>query len=424
LVEKTPPTVNTSKGYLKPILKKKASNLSLPPSISSDGDGSTSPIDTSEHSDIRPALDWIFEKTGYRKTSNRSNLEAKQADTTTKGVRMQFNPDEEPVYPDDSFDNIIPSPMVGPSRWFSQSTSSGESPISAVTSPSVVPQRVGNTRNYVGKREKEQSYYSTAGEILHRRKTSKTRRSSSFSAFMRTERWDGETSSSGDSLRPGSSSRRPTIHRQGLSRRSSSLSVLSQVGIPEWAKLYYGRGKHLPHIGEDDDQRRMTQPDGLGRMHTNQSRASSVWTGVINREGQPVLDQFNQPRLDNTPVNRAERLNPHLIMFVLGFIFPLAWMAGAAYPLPKQKRLTRREMAQTKAIARRSGIPAEWGPGEEREEDVESLPSFDTFEESRRWDNARWWRNINRGMSVIALLIIGGVIALAVVGTMRSRATS
>lgn len=33
-----------------------------------------------------------------------------------------------------------------------------------------------------------------------------------------------------------------------------------------------------------------------------------------------------------------------------------------------------------------------------------------------RYASARWWRNLNRGMSVVGLLIIGAVVALAVVG--------
>jgi hypothetical protein len=33
-----------------------------------------------------------------------------------------------------------------------------------------------------------------------------------------------------------------------------------------------------------------------------------------------------------------------------------------------------------------------------------------------RYESARWWRNLNRVMSVVGLLIIGAIIALVVVG--------
>lgn len=33
-----------------------------------------------------------------------------------------------------------------------------------------------------------------------------------------------------------------------------------------------------------------------------------------------------------------------------------------------------------------------------------------------RYHSARWWRNLNRGMSVVGILVIGAVIALIVLG--------
>lgn len=40
---------------------------------------------------------------------------------------------------------------------------------------------------------------------------------------------------------------------------------------------------------------------------------------------------------------------------------------------------------------------------------------FTTLEEAR-YNSARWWRNLNRGMSVFGLLLLGAAIALIVVG--------
>jgi hypothetical protein len=34
-----------------------------------------------------------------------------------------------------------------------------------------------------------------------------------------------------------------------------------------------------------------------------------------------------------------------------------------------------------------------------------------------RYESARWWRNVNRIMSVLGLMLIGAMIALAVVGS-------
>lgn len=34
-----------------------------------------------------------------------------------------------------------------------------------------------------------------------------------------------------------------------------------------------------------------------------------------------------------------------------------------------------------------------------------------------RYNSTRWWRNLNRGMSIVGLLVLGAIIALIVVGT-------
>lgn len=44
--------------------------------------------------------------------------------------------------------------------------------------------------------------------------------------------------------------------------------------------------------------------------------------------------------------------------------------------------------------------------------------------DEKRFQSARWWRNLNRVMSIVGLLIIGAVIALAVVGVRQGWGTS
>lgn len=52
--------------------------------------------------------------------------------------------------------------------------------------------------------------------------------------------------------------------------------------------------------------------------------------------------------------------------------------------------------------------------GQDLEHDPSQLPH--PIEEAQ-YNSARWWRNLNRAMCVAGLLIIGAVIALAVVGS-------
>lgn len=41
-----------------------------------------------------------------------------------------------------------------------------------------------------------------------------------------------------------------------------------------------------------------------------------------------------------------------------------------------------------------------------------------------RYNSALWWRNLNRGMSIVGLLVIGAAIALIVVGVRQKWGSS
>lgn len=62
----------------------------------------------------------------------------------------------------------------------------------------------------------------------------------------------------------------------------------------------------------------------------------------------------------------------------------------------------------------RDGSATGLGIGAQQAENLDQrvAPIDDT-----RYQNARWWRNLNRVMSIVGLLIIGAIIALVVVGT-------
>lgn len=109
--------------------------------------------------------------------------------------------------------------------------------------------------------------------------------------------------------------------------------------------------------------------------------------------------------------------NVQVVLFILGFILPLgtssasrlssfqtaasnraclAWMAAALLPLPPNPKLQMFERDNT------NGHPA--------------FRYHQQLVEETRFESARWWRNLNRVMSVVGILIIGAVITLAVVG--------
>ncbi|KAI9934133.1 hypothetical protein MW887_005206 [Aspergillus wentii] len=104
--------------------------------------------------------------------------------------------------------------------------------------------------------------------------------------------------------------------------------------------------------------------------------------------GAPSLDSRTEPLLG--------RRNIQVWSFCFGFVFPLTWFIAAFLPLPPKPET----------------ISLEDGPELEMALRLRLLDL-----ERRRYQNARWWRNLNRWMTPLGLVIITIIITLAVVGT-------
>lgn len=230
--------------------------------------------------------------------------------------------------------------------------------------------------------------------------------------------------------------------------------------IPTWAKLYYGSGErrflrsasissvsdlssrpsslaphsssptsdHFPlgiysqrrrprEMGPDDGAQRRSTPGSmdiqpvsaeddveLGFRRSLRRMTSSLWSPHLRRD----LRAQNRYSIWDTPsvAWSAEsgifgRRNVQVVFFVVGFIFPFAWMIGALLPLPKPSPLA---MIQRDSSYSDLGIRTH---SHEYERHIESVDEL-------RYQNARWWRMLNRCMSVIGLLVLGAVVGLVV----------
>jgi len=115
------------------------------------------------------------------------------------------------------------------------------------------------------------------------------------------------------------------------------------------------------------------------------------------------------------------RRNMQVILFIAGFVFPIgkfieistlsastnrttAWMIAAFLPLPS---MPRPEMAEQ--LASTSNVDLQ------QQQQPQYMQAIDQI----RYNSARWWRNLNRIMSVVGLLLIGAIIALAILGVKR-----
>ncbi|KAA8572629.1 hypothetical protein EYC84_003229 [Monilinia fructicola] len=261
---------------------------------------------------------------------------------------------------------------------------------------------------------------------------------------------------------PSDTSRTHTM-RSSISSRSNSLLASS---IPMWARLYYGSGerRYLPYRPESSSagtpSRNGSFSMGSGSPNTENFPDELYSPRRRPREGHPHMRGFSQHSIEITPVASAAQgvgrlrtwslissvWSPHLrmdrraarqsvweppqinfstegglfgrrniqvVMFITGFLLPFAWMIAAFLPLPKSPFPEMRERKENAGKLR----------------DTESRGTNDYVREfgpldEARYESARWWRNLNRWMSAVGLLIIAAIIILAIEGTRKGWDTA
>ncbi|KAH8712160.1 hypothetical protein GQ44DRAFT_811636 [Phaeosphaeriaceae sp. PMI808] len=235
------------------------------------------------------------------------------------------------------------------------------------------------------------------------------------------------------------------------SSAQSDLSTFFHNSIPAWARVYYQRGERISvgapesessesfRLGTSHSARTQTPSDGFPLSiyrprNRPRNRAShtdtvsltddvySVDGGVYalgpnmqplsgwstphlrtDRRGGTRYSAWKAPSLDddlNTTL--FGRQNRQILLFCVGFIFPLAWMIASFLPLPFDPNVagTRSQADLEQQFTRNTGI---------------------TAVDDKSFQKATWWRNLNRIMSGLGTLLIGVIIALAILASrMRS----
>ncbi|KAH9903719.1 hypothetical protein F4778DRAFT_96043 [Xylariomycetidae sp. FL2044] len=242
------------------------------------------------------------------------------------------------------------------------------------------------------------------------------------------------------------------LSRQSSDRslRSSASGSLSASSIPAWARLYYGSGERrwlaAPSIrsegGESrpgsswaqsaspsqeqfaqnirNPRRRAREMYPMGDrpssmeiapaesgqfLHVPRRKTSSLWSPHLRTDRRASrFTMWDPPSVSwSAESGMLGKRNIQIVFFVVGFGIPFAWMIAAFLPLPPRPAS---EMAeQNKSTTQFHSIP----------EDAEASPRVRPVDDFA-YQSVRWWRNLNRFMSVVGLLILGAVAALAVIG--------
>ncbi|KAL2020265.1 hypothetical protein VTK56DRAFT_8589 [Thermocarpiscus australiensis] len=297
----------------------------------------------------------------------------------------------------------------------------------------------------------EEATATSAGDSLHRPQQSYSRAGPSQIRLVRDqdEHGDGLTELGHQPSRTGlsgffSNGSSRNIHSSSSSRANSFTS-----SIPAWARVYYGSGErrwlgrsasfltvsdsgssrpasaalpgsespnvdNFPQVIYSPRKRpREVRPNSSRRpvskrasmeiapappaqdyrvFRSLKQKTSSIWSPHLQPDRRASrYSVWDPPSVTwSTDSGVLGKRNAQVLLFILGFIFPLAWIIAALLPLPRRPQMIE------------DNSPSRW--------------HHQYLVDEARYESARWWRNLNRLMSVVGLLIIGAVVALAVVG--------
>ncbi|KAI9147915.1 hypothetical protein HJFPF1_11733 [Paramyrothecium foliicola] len=239
------------------------------------------------------------------------------------------------------------------------------------------------------------------------------------------------------------------------SSASSRTNSLTSQTFPTWARLYYGSGErrlltvpssdsmfsqfhdsrpastflhkapslerlagnlYSPRRRPREQQPQSYEPGESSRRSMDitpnpiisiarglKKQTSSIWSPHLHRDKRAnAYSMWEPPAADwSNEKGSPKRRNIQFVLFVAGFVVPLAWMIGALLPLPSdpQNKLYDQEAQSTSHIDFETNLST----------------SAQGLSEAR-YRHIQWWRSVNRGMSIVGVLVIAAIIALSVVG--------
>lgn len=96
------------------------------------------------------------------------------------------------------------------------------------------------------------------------------------------------------------------------------------------------------------------------------------------------------------------RCNRQILLFCLGFVCPLLWMVAAFLPIPPRPA-DPRVNANVNDLEDLNGKEGQYALGVQME--------MIDWEEEKRFLKARWWRTLNRIMSVVGVVVIAAIVS-------------
>ncbi|KAI2773205.1 hypothetical protein F4815DRAFT_414537 [Daldinia loculata] len=160
-----------------------------------------------------------------------------------------------------------------------------------------------------------------------------------------------------------------------------------------------------PRSQQTEDSMEIAPVEAGDIRRAPKKKSSSLWSPHLRQDTRASnFSMWNTPSITwSADSGMFGKRNLQVALFVMGFLFPFAWMIAAFLPLPPKPTLAMEERAYST-----TQFPAS--------DQAEPPQGRVVLNDDARYQSARWWRNINRFMAVAGLIIVGAVIALVVVG--------
>lgn len=181
---------------------------------------------------------------------------------------------------------------------------------------------------------------------------------------------------------------------------------------PKWGKLRDRSSSHEQHRPLPRQYSQQRHWDGMAfpRPMTKDRPSNfssdlgfyprAPYLAPSKRASQRPLSMFRPPSLTES-IDRcfASRVTRQITLFVLGFLCPLCWMLAAVLPLPPRP-LQAHDLEKAAADGQTAMMTHATGD------------AMRLWREETEWSKARWWRALNRIMSIVGLGVIGAVVSL------------
>ncbi|USP80882.1 hypothetical protein yc1106_08156 [Curvularia clavata] len=214
-----------------------------------------------------------------------------------------------------------------------------------------------------------------------------------------------ERSQSGRSRTPSESQYPPNIYRPRNRPRNRAASTTDTVSLADDAQSIDGAGYAA-------NGRQMYQLRGYSTPHLR-----------TDRRGQTRYSAWNAPSLDaDVHMTLFGRQNRQILLFCLGFLCPLC--ESSLLQLIRINNCTNKRKKTAWIVA--SFLPLPLNPGHMATPTTSQPDLEQQFAQTmaavddKAFQKAHWWRNLNRVMSGVGTLLIGVIIALAILASRMS----